>query len=33
MTTEDIVLRLDFKTLSDAATFGEAFRGAVLGVT
>jgi len=33
MTTEDVVLRLEFKILSDAAAFGEAFRGAVLGVT
>jgi hypothetical protein len=29
---EDVALRLDFNTLSDAAAFSEAFHGAVLGL-
>jgi hypothetical protein len=29
---EDVALRLDFKTLNDAAAFSEAFHGAVLGL-
>ena len=29
---EDVAFRLDFNTLSDAAAFGEAFHGAVLGL-
>ena len=32
MTSEDVVLRLDFKTLGDAAAFGEDFGGGVLGI-
>jgi hypothetical protein len=32
MTRENVVLRLDFKTLGDAAAFGDDFNGAVLGV-
>ena len=28
----DVVLRLDLEVLSDAADFGQTFRGAVLGV-
>ena len=31
MTSKDVVLRLDFKTLGDAAAFGEDFHGAILG--
>ena len=33
MATEHVRLRIDFTSLTDAAAFGEAFAGSVLGVT
>ena len=32
MTSEDVALRLDFKTLGDATAFGKDFGGGVLGI-